>query len=169
MQENSELNLAGKRDLIVVKTFDAPVRLVWKAWTTPEGVMRWWGPDYFTSPTCRIDLRIGGKYLFCMQAPNGDRYYTTGVYHKILEFERLEMSQSFANEKGEAVPSSAYGLSTPNVIRTIVTFEALPDDRTKLTLIQSDLAEDRMFELAASGWATSLEKLARSLSYPQEN
>lgn len=48
---------------------DIPVDLVWKAWTDPKLVVLWWGPTHFTSPRCEIDLREGGKYLFCMRTP----------------------------------------------------------------------------------------------------
>src|SRR6185436_20312685 len=58
-----------KRDLVITRMFDAPVELVWKAWTEPEYVMRWWGPKNFTSPSCRIDFREGGKFVFHMRAP----------------------------------------------------------------------------------------------------
>jgi len=51
--------------------FDAPRELVWKAWTEPARVMRWWGPKGFISPACDIDLRVGGKYLYCERGPDG--------------------------------------------------------------------------------------------------
>jgi uncharacterized protein YndB with AHSA1/START domain len=67
--------------------FSAPIELVWKAWTDPEYVMRWWGPDYFTSPSAKIDFREGGTSLVCMRAPvdfGGQDMYSTWVYQKIV-------------------------------------------------------------------------------------
>ena len=58
-----------KADLVVKRIIDAPIDLVWKAWTEPDRVMRWWGPQYYTSPSCKMDFREGGKFLFCMRAP----------------------------------------------------------------------------------------------------
>jgi hypothetical protein len=58
-----------KRDLVITRLFDAPIEVVWKAWTDPEYVMRWWGPTGFTSPSCKIDFREGGKFIFHMRAP----------------------------------------------------------------------------------------------------
>ena len=52
------------KDLIITRIFDAPRELVWKAWTIPELAMRWWGPEGFTAPVTKIDLRVGGKYLY---------------------------------------------------------------------------------------------------------
>jgi uncharacterized protein YndB with AHSA1/START domain len=47
-------------ELVITRVFDAPRELVWNAWTEPERVKRWWGPEGFTAPFCRIDLRVGG-------------------------------------------------------------------------------------------------------------
>ena len=55
----------SEQDLIITRAFDAPRELVWKAWTDPEQVKRWWGPKDFTAPFCKIDLRVRGKYLYC--------------------------------------------------------------------------------------------------------
>ena len=48
------------QELIIERIFDAPRALVWEAWTDPEQVQRWWGPQGFTTPFCTIDLRVGG-------------------------------------------------------------------------------------------------------------
>ena len=53
-----------KNELIVTRVFNAPVNLVWRAWTEPEHFMKWWGPKEFISPTCEIDLRVGGNIFF---------------------------------------------------------------------------------------------------------
>lgn len=64
-----------KKDLVVTRVFDALVDLVWKAWTDPEQVMRWWGPEGFTSPVAMIDFREGGTSLVCMRSPEGQDFY----------------------------------------------------------------------------------------------
>jgi len=72
---------ARRDDLVVTRIIGAPIELVWKAWTDPEHVMRWWGPKYYTSPSCKIDLREGGTYVFCMRAPvdqGGQDSFTAG-------------------------------------------------------------------------------------------
>ena len=73
---------AEKRDLVITRIFDAPVEEVWKAWTDPDYVTRWWGPTGFTSPSCKIDFREGGKFVFHMRAPKefqgGQDFYTSG-------------------------------------------------------------------------------------------
>lgn len=66
-KKDSSLNESAGRDIVITRVFDAPRELVWKAWTDPEHLMRWWGPKEFTSPACKVDLRVGGKYVFCMR------------------------------------------------------------------------------------------------------
>ena len=83
MSENTtQSGYKEKEDLVVTRIIDAPIELVWKAWTDPEHVMKWWGPKYYTCPFCQIDLREGGKYIFGMRAPQeqgGQDSYTAGV------------------------------------------------------------------------------------------
>ncbi len=62
-----------KERMVVTRVFDAPRALVWKAWTDPQYVMQWWGPKGFTAPFCKIDFRVGGKFLCCMRSPDGQR------------------------------------------------------------------------------------------------
>lgn len=80
---------AGPRGVEITRIFEASRALVWRAWTDPQQLMRWWGPAEFTAPTGQIDLRVGGKYLFCMQGPDGTKIWTTGVYEEIVPLERL--------------------------------------------------------------------------------
>ncbi len=75
-----------QRDLVVTRVFDAPVEHVWEAWTEPEHVRQWWGPEGFTCPLARMDVRAGGTSLVCMRVPKeyGDQdIYTTWTYRKI--------------------------------------------------------------------------------------
>jgi uncharacterized protein YndB with AHSA1/START domain len=83
MRKKIDANQDNK-ELIITRIFDAPRELVWKAWTEPEQLMRWWGPKSFTSPVCKIDLRVGGVYLYCMRSPEGQDYWNTGVYKEII-------------------------------------------------------------------------------------
>src|SRR5215207_5729970 len=55
--------------VVVTRVLDAPVEEVWKAWSDPEYVMRWWGPTGFRSPSAEMDFRVGGASLVCMGAP----------------------------------------------------------------------------------------------------
>jgi uncharacterized protein YndB with AHSA1/START domain len=152
------------RDLIITRIFDAPRELVWKSWTDPNRLMQWWGPKMFTSPVCKIDLRIGGKYLFCMRSAEGQDYWSTGVYREIVPLKRIVCTDSFADEQGNIVPASHYGMAgeMPLEMLVIITFEEI-DGKTRMTLAHSGFPEGTMREMASGGWNQSFDKLARAL------
>ena len=125
-------NKTGSKDtkdqeLFITRIFDAPCKSVWKAWTEPDLVKRWWGPKGFTSPYCKIDLRVGGKFLYCMRSPEGKDYWSTGIYREIIPEERIVFSDSFADESGNVVPATQYGMSAdfPLEMLVTVTFEEI--------------------------------------------
>ncbi|HXL81520.1 MAG TPA: SRPBCC domain-containing protein, partial [Pyrinomonadaceae bacterium] len=66
-QRNTSEGQARKPELVITRFFDAPRELVWQAWTDPKQLVKWWGPKNFTAPVAKIDLRVGGKYLYCMR------------------------------------------------------------------------------------------------------
>jgi len=156
---------SAERELVIERVFDAPRELVWKAWTDPEHVMRWWGPKDFTSPYCEIDLRVGGKTLSCMRSPEGQDYWSTGVYREIVPLERIVCTDSFADEKGNVVPGSYYGMSSdfPLEMLLTVTFEEL-EGKTKLTLRHGGFPSGPDYDGAQIGWNQSLDKLADYLA-----
>lgn len=88
------------RDLIVTRTFDAPIGQVWNAWTDPKYVMQWWGPDGFTSPVAKMDVRAGGTSLVCMRSPEGQDLYSTWEYKKIVPMQRIEYIHNLADKDG---------------------------------------------------------------------
>jgi uncharacterized protein YndB with AHSA1/START domain len=154
----------GKEELTITRIFDAPREQVWKAWTKPEQVKRWWGPKVFTAPFIEIDLRVGGRYLYAMRSPEGKDFWSTGVYREIVPLERIVATDSFADEKGNIVPASRYGMAAdwPRELLVTVTFDE-QDGRTKLTLRHAGIPPGEMRDLAKAGWNESLDKLAESL------
>jgi uncharacterized protein YndB with AHSA1/START domain len=162
--ETTATQAASENTLVITRLFDAPRELVWKAWTNPENVMRWWGPRNFTSPTCKVDLRVGGKYLFSMRSPEGQNYWTTGIYQEIVPMERLVYTDSFADEQGNVVPATHYGMSSdfPQEAQVTVRFED-HDGKTRMTLTQVGVPTDENYEYTKAGWNESFDKLADSL------
>lgn len=152
------------KELTITRIFDAPREFVWRAWTDPERMMRWWGPKGFTSPVSEIDLRVGGKYLNCMRSPDGRDYWSTGVYQEIVEPERIVCTDSFADEKGNVVPASQYGMSSDFPLEMLLTvrFEER-EGKTKLTLTHVGFPSDEDLDGARAGWNESLDKLAEVL------
>jgi len=154
----------GKKELFIIRVFDAPRELVWKAWSEPEHFKRWWGPKTFTAPECKLDFRVGGKYLACMRAPDGKDYWSTGVYREIVPLQRIVYTDNFADEKGKIVPASFYGMpgDFPDETVVTVTFEDL-GGKTRMTLRHAGMPAGKMSELAEQGWNESFDKLSASL------
>jgi uncharacterized protein YndB with AHSA1/START domain len=152
-------------DLIIERTFDAPRDLVWKAWTDCQHVMDWWGPKDFSACACDSDLHVGGTYLYCMRAPDGKEFYSTGTYREIVPMERIVATDSFADEKGNVVPASYYGFEDefPSELLLTVTF-AGSNGQTMLTLRHAGMPAGEQSEMARAGWNESLDKLADALS-----
>lgn len=155
----------ASKDIVITRVFDAPRDLVWKAWTEPERMMKWWGPAEFTAPSIKIDLRVGGKYLFCMRSPEGQDYWSTGVYREIVPVERLVMTDSFSDEHGNIRPASEHGLSGdwPDEMLITVTLEE-HDGKTTMTMCQQGIPAGEMSDMTAVGWNGSFDKLAVSLN-----
>jgi uncharacterized protein YndB with AHSA1/START domain len=162
-EKTMETSVKG-RELVIERIFDAPRELVWKAWTEPERLMRWWGPTGYSCPVAKIDLRVGGKYLFCMRTPEGQDTWSGGTYQEIVPMERIVATDHFADEHGNVVPGSRYGMPEdfPLEMVVTVTFEDL-GEKTKLTLRHAGFPEGDMPGMAAEGWNQSLDKLAESL------
>jgi uncharacterized protein YndB with AHSA1/START domain len=147
-------------EIVITRFFYAPRDLVWRAWTEPDFVMQWWGPKNYTSPSCAIDLRVGGTYLFCMRSPEGKDFWSTGTYREIKKPERIVCTDSFANEKGNVVPATYYGMSPdlPLELLVTLTFDVQPG-MTRLTLRHSGFPPGEMRDLTRAGWNESLDKL----------
>ncbi len=166
-EKKSSEERPAEDSLVITRVFDAPRELVWKAWTDPERTKRWFGPRGFTTPVYKMDLRVGGKYHSAMRSPDGQDFWSTGVFREIVEPERLVMSDSFADEKGNKVPASYYGMSPDWSGESLitVTFEEV-EGKTKMTLEGSGFsgmsATDR--DNARQGWSQSFDKLAEYLA-----
>lgn len=146
------------RELIITRIFDAPRELVFKAWTDPRHVAQWWGPAGFINPVCELDLRPGGAIRIHMQGPDGVLYPSQGVFHEIVEPERLVFtSRAFEDEAGHP---------QLEVLNT-VTF-AEHDGKTKLTLqavvVKATPEMARSLAGMEEGWNQSLDRLAEELA-----
>jgi uncharacterized protein YndB with AHSA1/START domain len=157
-----------KEDLVVSRIIDAPLALVWKAWTEPEHVMRWWGPKHWTSPSCKIDLRVGGMYIFCMQAPpeqGGMAQYLSGVYTKIVPMQLLEYTSFLSDKDGKQVDPTSLGMPPefPKELRNQIVFKA-KGELTELVITEFDWPMSPMYVYSLAGMHQTIDKLAASLA-----
>jgi uncharacterized protein YndB with AHSA1/START domain len=157
-------NVKKDNGLIITRVFNSPPAMVWRAWTDPEHVMRWWGPKNFTSPECKIDLQVEGKYLFVMRSPDGRDYYSTGRYLEIDPISKIVCTDSFADEKGNIVPATYYGMDDDTPLELLITliFED-QDGKTKMIMRHDGFPEGEHRKMAEIGWSESFDKLAEIL------
>lgn len=154
----------------LTRIIDAPVETAWKAWTEPKHIMQWWGPQDYTSPSCEVDLREGGTFVFCMRAPEyqgGQDSYTAGTYSKVVPLERLEFTQSLADKDGNVIDPTTIGMPEdfPKETHTTVLFKSIKKGTmTELTIIEKGREPgSQMFLYALLGLYQSLDKLAESV------
>ncbi len=148
-----------ERQVEVSRTFEAPLELLWKAWTEPEHFMKWYGPKGFTAPTCEIDLRVGGRHLWSMLSPDGKQMYSTGSYKEVVPMERLVYTDSFSDAEGNVTSPAKMGI--PTTMDVTVTF-VHSDGKTTVTV--SHVGYGASAEHAGMGWEQAFEKLAAVLA-----
>jgi uncharacterized protein YndB with AHSA1/START domain len=145
--ENSELSFS--------RVFDAPLALVWQAWTDPRHIEQWWGPIGFTGKSCSMDLRAGGHFDLTLYAPDGECYPCRGMIHEIIEHERIVYD-------GEVAEGHPCGAGLPPHSRLTVTFE----ERNRQTTLTLHTRFVTAAQCAAAthagyrqGWEDSLQRL----------
>lgn len=152
------------KKLEFTRVFNATLENAWKIWTEPELVKRWWGPDRFTCPEARMDVRIGGASVVCMRAPasfGGGDSYSIWRYTVIEPMQRLEFIQNLADKDGNPMKPTVLGMPPdfPEDILTVVTFKDLGNAQTEMTVVEhADMGS--MEHFARLGMEQCLDKIA---------
>jgi uncharacterized protein YndB with AHSA1/START domain len=127
------VTLPTDREILITREFDAPRHLVYKAYTTPELVKRWWSARRGEVTVAEIDLRVGGKWRYVMVADGGFEVGFHGEYREIVPNERIVSTEVY-----EGIPDAEAHAS----LNTMTLVEA--DGRTTLTiLVEHQTQEDR--------------------------
>jgi uncharacterized protein YndB with AHSA1/START domain len=100
------------RNIVITRVLDAPRERVFKAWTDSGHFVRWWGPNGFTTPACRMDVRPGGVLHYCMRSPEGRDFWGKGIYREIVEPERIVYADTFADAEGPLASNAQYWISS---------------------------------------------------------
>lgn len=145
------------QDVHIERRFAAPRALVFKAWTDPAMLANWWGPKHFTNPVCRVDARPGGEIYIAMRAPDGNHYPMKGLFHQVIDGERIVFTDKAVSPEGEP---QLEGVS-------IIGFA--DDGRGTVVTVWSSaigFAEEapRMLAGMNEGWAQSLDRLRELLA-----
>ena len=97
----AKVTLPADTQILITREFDAPKHLVWKAWTTPELVRRWWHANRGEMTVCEIDLRVGGTWRYAMDVEGFGEVGFHGEYREIVPNERLVSTEVY-----EGIPNA---------------------------------------------------------------
>lgn len=89
------MNKANNRTITIERTFNAPLKLVWDAWTNPEHIAAWWGPKGMDVNVIEHDFRVGGQWKYSMPMPDGNEFISEGTYSEIIELSKIVTSANF--------------------------------------------------------------------------
>ena len=148
-----------KNAVVIERTFDAPVDLIWKMWTQPEHFQKWYGPKGFTVPVAEMDVRVGGKRLICMASPDSSmKMWLTGEHIGVSPVERLVYTESMSDENGNVKSASDMGMpeGSPTTTEVTIILEDL-GGRTKMVMTHAGVPADSP---GATGWNQAFDKLA---------
>lgn len=159
--------MAEATDLVLERILDAPRDLVWKAWTGPEHLKRWWAPKPYETPECEIDLRPGGIFYTRMTGPDGFDARGTGCFLEVVEGEKIIWTSALLpGYRPAETPEDCGGFP----FTAIVTLEDAGDGKTRYKAVamhrneaDRDTHEKMGFH---EGWGTcaaQLEQVAAGL------
>ena len=158
-------------DFVMSRVFDAPRDLLWKCFTDPERMKQWWGPKGVKIIAAKMDLRIGGTYLYGMETPDGKTMWGKFVYREITPPERMVFINSFSDE---AAGLTRHPLSPtwPLQMLSIFTFEEQPGGKSKFTVrwapYEATDEERKAFDAGhdsmKGGWGGTMDQLAAYLA-----
>ena len=145
------------KELTITRTFNAPIDLVWAAWTDVEHIKNWWGPKGFTNPVCEWNAEVGSKLYIEMKAPNGVSYPMDGEFTEIVQHEKIIFLSAALDKKGDHLF---------DILNTIYFIEE--GDKTKLILhfaMTNVTAKGAPYLQGQEiGWNMSLDKLVLLLN-----
>lgn len=147
-QSNEKYN----RTITIKRTFNAPLSLVWEAWTESEHIAEWWSPKGVKTRVIEHDFKVGGKWKYIMPMPNGHEFIAEGEYTVIVEFEKIVSSANFKPmTEGVEIESlfQANGNKTDFIFNVVHPTEEYKIQQEKMGIM--------------NGWGSVFERLAELL------
>jgi uncharacterized protein YndB with AHSA1/START domain len=83
------MEITENREIRIIRTFKAPIDLMWEVWTTPEHIVNWWGPNGFTSTIHKMDVQEGGEWKLTLHGPDGTNYPNRSIFKEIIPFKKI--------------------------------------------------------------------------------
>jgi len=144
------VTLPTDEQILITREFDAPKHLVYKAWTTPELVKRWWSGRRGTVTLAEIDLRVGGQWRYVMEANGGVEVAFHGEFRELVENERIVNTEVYEMPGAPPLPAEDEPLN-------IVTFTEA-DGRTTLSLLTQTTSKELRDMIMDSGMEAGMQE-----------
>jgi uncharacterized protein YndB with AHSA1/START domain len=163
-----------ENEIHITRFYDAPVNLVWEAWTDPAQVAQWWGPRGFTITTHSKDLRVGGHWAYTMHGPDGTNYENKTLYFEVIENERLVYDHGGNDERPPLFRvtvkfSQETGRTRMDMTMTVASKEAAEQTRQMIKGASGESTWDRLAEYLEKNIAgTEAFVINRSFAAPVE-
>lgn len=164
-QQTSGTNLSfsvEKYPLVdITRKFNAPVERVWQAWTTPQIMKEWWGPENYSCPEAKMDVRKGGKAILAMKGPDGKVQYSAGTYEEVIPQKKIVITDYFSDENGKLMSPKEAGMpgeDWPDTMRYTVEFKKTGDHESEIHIVHEGIPKS-MHDDCVSGWSSSIDKL----------
>jgi uncharacterized protein YndB with AHSA1/START domain len=132
MLQSSKIIPDAEQGFAISRVFNAPRKLVWKAWSEAERLAQWWGPKGGTLRVDKLDFRPGGSFVYCMEFQPGQVMWGRFVYREIIAPERLVFTSAFSDANG-GVTRAPFSPSWPLEVLNVLTLTET-DAKTTLTL-----------------------------------
>jgi uncharacterized protein YndB with AHSA1/START domain len=148
----------------VSRELNASPQAAWRAWIESDRIRQWWGPTGFTCPSADVDFRVGGSTLVGMQAPpeyGGFVMHNRWTYTAIDEPSRIEFVSTFADSEGNVIEPAAAGIpaGVPAEVPHVVEFEALPGNRTRVTVTEYGYTSEEARSMSEGGQEQVMDKM----------
>lgn len=162
----------GKVDLeksplvTITRFFNAPLQNVWNAWSDEKLIQEWWGPEGYSSPSAKIDFRVGGQSLLAMQDPNGEVVWSGGVYKEIVPLKKIVTTDHFADEKGNVISANEIGMPGDWPLEGLITieFSDANEEQVKIIINHEGIPKE-MHDDCVKGWNSSIDKLQKLVEH----
>ncbi len=146
--------------MVIERTLDAPVSLIWQMWTDAEHFKAWYGPQGAVIPVAEMDVQVGGKRKVCMEmeTPGGPmQMWFVGEYREVVENQRLVYTESMADPDGNVLSPEAMGMpeDSPDTTEVIVELVDLGGS-TKMVMTHVGVPAGSPGE---GGWNMAIDKL----------
>lgn len=149
----SEMNESHGKTVIIRRTFSAPIKLVWDTWTNAKHIAHWWGPKGMATKILEHDFKVGGKWKYAMEMPDGNQFISEGVYKEIIEQKIIISSADF---KPMTQGVEIHALFEKNGDQTNFTFKVIhPTEEYRIQQEQMGIY---------NGWGSVFDRLGDYLS-----